>query len=289
MRLRFDLRRLSTLQIALLTSLAVHAALLTVRIVDPEGFNRVFEDTPLEVILVNSRSGEAPSQAQAIAQANLAGGGDFERGRATSPLPPSAVLEPGDAADDARRRIEQLQQTQQQLLTQIRRELAAMPLPEPQRDQGTPEAQAQEERRRQLIQLLAEIEKRINEENARPKKRYISPATREEVYALYYDQLRRKIEERGTRNFPEYQGRKLYGELVMNVTVDAEGRVIDTEVVRPSNSKILDRRAIAIVKAASPFGPFSTAMRRKADQLVITSRFKFTRDEGLETTLSTPQ
>ena len=144
-----------------------------------------------------------------------------------------------------------------------------------------------EERRRQLVELLAEIEKRINEENARPKRRYISPATREEVYAMYYDQLRRKIEERGTRNFPEYQGHKLYGELTMNVTVDAEGRVIDTEVVRPSNSKMLDRRAVAIVKAAAPFGPFTSAMRRKADQLVITSRFRFTRDEGFETTLST--
>jgi periplasmic protein TonB len=276
--------RLSTLQVALLVSLAVHAALLTVRIVDPEGFNRVFEDTPLEVILVNSRSGEAPTRAQAIAQANLAGGGDVERGRATSPLPPSAVLEPGDAAQDARRRIEQLQQTQQQLLAQIRRELAAMPVPEPQRDEGTPEAQAQEERRRQLIQLLAEIEKRINEENARPKKRYISPATREEVYALYYDQLRRKIEERGTRNFPEHNGQKLYGELTMNVTVDAQGRLVETEIVRGSSSTVLDRRAIAIVKAAAPFGSFTQAMRSKADQIVVTSRFRFTRDEELQTT-----
>jgi periplasmic protein TonB len=179
-----------------------------------------------------------------------------------------------------------LQQTQQQLLTQIRRELAMLPMPDPRRDEGAPEERAQEERRRQLIQLLAEIEKRINEENQRPKKRYISPATREEVYALYYDALRRKIEERGTRNFPEYQGRKLYGELTMNVTVDAEGRVIETEVVRGSNSSVLDRRAVAIVRAAGPFGAFSAAMRRKADQLVITSRFKFTRDEELETTLS---
>ena len=40
----------------------MHAALLTVRFVDPEGFNRMFQDTPLEVILVNSRSGEAPDQ-----------------------------------------------------------------------------------------------------------------------------------------------------------------------------------------------------------------------------------
>ncbi len=136
------------------------------------------------------------------------------------------------------------------------------------------------------MQLLAEIEKRINEENARPKKRYISPATREEVYAIYYDRLRRRIEQRGTRNFPEDGGRKLYGELTMNVTIDAEGRVVETEVVRPSNSPVLDRHAIAIVKSAAPFGPFNAAMRRTADQLVITSRFRFTRDDGLETSLS---
>ena len=281
-----QLRKLSTLQIALAFSVAVHAALLGVRFVDPEGFNRVFQDTPLEVILVNSRSGEAPSVAAAIAQANLQGGGEAERGRATSPLPPAATIELGDSTEDVRRQVEQLQETQQQLLAQMRRELALLPPPDPQREQGSPQERALEEKRRRLVELLAEIEKRINEENARPKKRYISPATREEVYALYYDQLRRKIEERGTRNFPEYQGRKLYGELVMNVTVDAEGRVIDTEVVRPSSSPILDRRAVAIVKAAAPFGPFTAAMRRKADQLVITSRFKFTREEGLSTTLS---
>jgi len=48
---------------------------------------------------------------------------------------------------------------------------------------------------------------------------------------------------------------------------------------------LLDRRAIAIVRAAAPFGLFSAAMRKRADQLVITSRFKFTRDEGMEATM----
>ena len=282
------LRKLSTLQLALIVSIGVHGALLAVRVVDPERFNRIFQDTPLEVVLVNTRSGIAPEKAQAIAQANLAGGGEAQSGRATSPLPPSAQVETGDSSENARKRIEQLQEAQQQLLAQIRRELAVLPPPDPKRDQGNPEERAQQERRRQLIQLLAEIEKRINEENARPKKRYISPATREEVYALYYDQLRRKIEARGTRNFPENQGHKLYGELTMNVTVDAEGRLLETEVVRASNSKVLDRRAVAIVRAAAPFGPFSAAMRRVADQLVVTSRFRFTRDEELETTLTAP-
>lgn len=279
-------RDLSTLQWALLFSGAVHGALLTVRFVDPEALNRVFQDTPLDVILVNARSKEAPLQAQAIAQANLAGGGEADKGRATSPLPSAATMELGNAADDARRRIDRLQQEQQQLLAQIRREVAALPPPDPQREKGSPAERDQDEHRRQLLRLLAEIEKRVNEENARPKKRYISPATREEVYALYYDGLRRRIEERGTRDFPEYNGRKLYGELTMNVTVDAGGRVVEAEIVRPSKSRRLDQQALAIVLAAAPFGPFSVAMRAQADQIVVTSRFRFTREDGLETSLS---
>ncbi|NLZ41793.1 MAG: TonB family protein [Comamonadaceae bacterium] len=264
----------------------VHGALLTVRFVDPERFERVFRDTPLEVILVNARSSERPAQAQAIAQASLAGGGSADAGRASSPLPLAASTELGDAGDEARRRIEQLQQEQQQLLAVLRREVAALPPPEPRRASSEAEEPQREEHRRQLLRQLAEIEKRVNEENARPRKRYISPATREEIYALYYDGLRRRIEERGTRDFPEYRGRKLYGELVMNVTVDGLGRVVDAEIVRPSSSRVLDARAVAIVRAAAPFGAFSPAMRAQADQIVVSSRFRFTRDESLQTSLS---
>jgi protein TonB len=281
--------RLNTLHWALLVSLAVHGALLTVRFVAPDKFDRMFQDTPLEVVLVNARSNEKPTKAQAIAQANLAGGGQAERGRATSPLPPSATVELGEAADEARRQIDQLQQQQQQLLSQLRRELAMLPAPNPKQDPNDAREREQEERRRQMLRLLAEIEKRINEENARPKKRYISPAVREEVYAQYYDALRRRIEDRGTRDFPEHHGKKLYGELIMNITVDAVGHVVEAEVVQSSRSQLLDRRAIAIVHAASPFGEFSQAMRRNADQIVVTSRFRFTREEGFETSLSERQ
>ena len=281
------LKNFSTLHIALAISIGVHAVLLTMRFVDPEGFNRMFEDTPLEVVLVNARSNEAPVKAQAIAQANLSGGGEAEKGRATSPLPPSALVALGDAMEDTRKQIEALQEQQNRMLSEIKRELAALPPPDPRRDQGSPLERAQEDRRRQLLRMLAEIEKRINEENSRPKRRYISPATREEVYAIYYDQLRRKIEDRGTRNFPESQGKKLYGELTMIVTVDALGRVVDTEIVQPSSSRVLDRQAMAIVRAAGPFGPFTTGMRAKADQIVVVSRFRFTREEALETTLTT--
>lgn len=282
-------RRLSTLHVALLVSLGLHGALLTLRLVDPAGFNRIFQDTPLEVVLVNARSKEAPAKAAALAQANLSGGGEAEAGRATSPLPPAKTQEVGDALEAQQAQIAKLKEQEQQLLSQLRRDLALLPPPDPKRDQGSEAAREQNERRRALVQLLAEIEKRVNEESARPRKRYISPATREVVYAAYYDKLRHRIEERGTRDFPEHAGRKLYGELTMNIHVDTQGRVIATDIVAPSGNANLDRRAVAIVRAAAPFGPFTSAMRQGAEVLVITSRFRFTREDGLETSVTAPQ
>lgn len=280
------MKSFSTLQIALGASILIHAVVLTTRFIDPEGFNRVFQDTPLEVILVNAKSNEKPDMAKAIAQYSLAGGGELEKGRATSPLPPSALTSIGDAIEDAQRKVESMQEQQMQLLAQIKKELATLPPPDLKTPANNPVQVEREEKRRQLIKLLAEIERRINEENARPKKRYISPATREEVYAIYYDTLRRKIEEKGTTNFPELAGKKLYGELTMIVTVNFDGRVLATEVVETSGNLTLDRRAQSIVRGTGPFDKFSEAMRRKADQIVVVSRFKFNRDETLETRLT---
>ena len=283
MKIPAFLRNLSTLQIALGVSIALHALLLTVRFIDPERFNRVFEDTPLEVILVNAKTSERPDKAQAIAQASLAGGGEAAKGRATSPLPYSALTSIGDDLEEAQRKMDQMLEQQTQLLAQVRQQLAILPQPDPRKASESSAQEQQEERRRQLVKLLAEIEKRINEENARPRKRYISPATREEAYAIYYDGLRRKVEDKGTQNFPEQGGKKLYGELIMILTVNHDGRVLETEVVQGSGNRLLDRRAEAIARAAGPFGHFGPAMRAKADQIAVVSRFKFTHDQTLET------
>jgi len=278
----------SALQWALGASIAVHAALLSVRFVDPDAFNRVFQDTPLEVILVNARTSERPAKAQAIAQATVAGGGDAPAGRATSPLPPSPLSQSGDASEaQAQAQLQTLKEQQNLLLAEVRSRLAAMPAPDPNRpDSPAPEQVQREQTRRQLSKLLAEIERRIQTENERPRKRYIGPSTREEVYAIYYDRLRRRIEDKGTENFPETAGRKMYGELTLAVTVNFDGRIHQVEMVEGSGNRALDRRAMAIVRSAGPFGRFSPAMRRQAEQIWVVSRFKFTRDETLESRLT---
>ena len=287
--LRSLLAPVTPLQWALGVSVLVHAGLLTLRFTDPETFNRIFQDTPLEVVLVNARSTSAPTKAQAIAQANLEGGGTLQSGRAASPLPPALINSLGETLDDqSQHQVKALQARQQQLLAQVRQQMAALLEKKPEPDTQDAEEQAAELKKRQLLRQLAEIERRIQEDNTGPKKRYVSPSTREEVYALYYDRLRRTVEDKGTSNFPQAGGQKLYGELTMVVTVQHDGQILKTDIVDSSGNSQLDRYAQAIVRQAGPFGKFSPAMRQQADQIVVVSRFKFTRDDTLETRVSTP-
>lgn len=278
---------LSTLQWALAVSVLVHAAVLTVRFVDPESFDRTFQDTPLEVILVNARSQQKPEKAKAIAQASLAGGGQAKQGRATSPMISATQNRTGDALEDEERQVEALKLRQDQVLAQIRQQLSSMPAPELLAEKLNKSDIEREQQRKALVKILAEIEKRINEENERPKKRYISPATREEVYAIYYDALRRRIEERGTRQFPQEAGRKLYGELTMMITIHHSGTVLQTDVVRRSDNPVLDQQAQSLVRSLV-FERFSKAMRERADQIVVVSRFRFSRDDTLQTQQAQP-
>ena len=93
---------LSTLQIALGISVAVHGgaaggALRRPRGLQPHVPGHAAGGDPGQRPLQR----EGPTKAQAIAQANLAGGGEAEKGRATSPLPPSALTQLGDAAEEA--------------------------------------------------------------------------------------------------------------------------------------------------------------------------------------------
>ena len=285
-----SLKTLTTLQWALGLSVLLHAALLTIRFVDPEGFKRVFQDTTLDVVLVNAESDEKPEKPQALAQATLAGGGEAADKLVSTPLPPAPVESPGDsAANENQRRIDSMLEQQEQLLAQVRQQLATMPKVDPQKLNQDPEAQAQEERRQQLQKLLAAIERRVEEENSRPRKRYLSPATLGTTYAVYYDEMRRKIEAEGTANFPQVAGRKLYGELLMSLLINHDGRILDARVTRSSGNRNLDRLAEIIASRAAPFGNFTAAMRKDTDQFDVTARFKFTHEQTLETTLQSDQ
>jgi len=272
--------RLTPMQIAIVVSLLLHAGLLVFRWADPQGFDRLMTQMPLDIILVNARSNaDAPDKPQALAQANLQGGGDVAQGRAQSPLPMAERRQSGQADDAATARLRQLKQQQSALLAQVKQQLS---INSTQQSANATEAAAIDQQRRQLLDTLAEIEQRINEQNARPRTRYVSPSTREVSYALYHDHMRRLIEEHGTRFFPQIQGRKLYGSLTLMLTVNAQGRVIASQVVKTSGQPELDKLALTLAENAGPFGPFSAEMKREFDQLAMVSRYTFKRNQTVQ-------
>ena len=269
------------LPLALGISLTVHAVLLAVRLTPPEDIDRLVRDTGLEVILVNTESDEkAPAKAKAIAQTNLAGGGETTNDRSTSPLINSSMTRSGQADNQVQQKIAEKEREQAELLTRTKQTLAKLNA-----SHNTNKDPAIERQRQQLINLLAQIEKRIQEENARPRKRYVSPSTQEASYARYYDLLRRKIEAKGTSDFPQSQGQKIYGSLIMVITIDTHGQVISADISQSSGNPLLDFHAKQIARNAGPYGPFNDAMRRDMDQLALVTRFSFDHNNTLQTTL----
>ena len=159
----------------------------------PGIYNRIFEDTPLDVILVNaSTDEEAPTDAQAIAQHNLVGGGNLdEKGiRATSPLLPSPYdsfgteLGPstGQTDDDGTteqraqnasgdaptfQQLDALQREQMDLLARVKQQLDNLDAAAAKLPASSAQAQEMKKKRQLMLSIVGEIERRINYENSR--------------------------------------------------------------------------------------------------------------------------
>ena len=285
-------RTLSPLTIAIAISVTVHAALLAVRFVAPDVFQFKPTDPGLEVILVNAKHAKAPIKADALAQANLDGGGNADAGRARSPLPDLRRMETGDSVKATQRRVAELEEVQQNLLTRTRKALySAAPVTE--KDKPDPARTGADlvESSKAIARTAAEITQRIEDENKRPRKTFITPSTQEVGYAMYYKAMQKRVEEIGTLNFPQRDGRKLYGELVVYIPIFQDGTIYQKEggarIEKSSGNPDLDKAALAIVRRSAPFGKFPPNMLSsdKDDLWVIITRFKFTREEKMEADL----
>ena len=289
MMMRVAENRLLTIAIA--ASLLLHGALLALRFSPPDIPKTRPLASSLEIILVNARHDKAPRKADALAQANLDGGGQAELGRAKSPLPNLQQTMDGNHLETQRRRIAELEQQQTRLLTQLST-LPREKLRVPDKDFRQPAERAPVAPPVDSIALArreAEIARNVADYNKRPLKTQLTPSTREVAYALYYTALQKQIEQTGTRYFPQQDGKKIYGELIVYIPVYQDGSLYDREggprIERSSGNPLLDRAALAIVRRAAPFGQFprSATADGKTHVWEIITRFRFTRDDVLET------
>jgi protein TonB len=272
--------------LALLASAAVHGMVLSTQFIQINP--RLFEDPnlPMEVVLVNARSAESPLDPDALAQVNLAGGGNTDEDRRLkSPLPASSKTQSGGEEAALQARVAELEQQAKALLSQLQpngqlqnRPQAAPPTPIP----PAIDVSQLSQQAREMAQLQARISQQWDEYQKRPKRAFVGANVREYAFARYVEDWVAKVERIGNVNYPEAARRQgIYGSLKLTVSIYADGRIEAVEVDRPSGSKILDAAAEKIVRLGEPYPPFPDDMRKKADILSITRTWTFTRSDQL--------
>lgn len=253
------------------------------------GVTFVHEDRPeprvttLDVVLVPRSSDTPPDQADFLAQANQDGGGNDERARPEIPPPPSAAgalaTTVADASEQERpagssRAPRDARRTSASLAAGAS-DSAAAPAP------GADTAPA-ESRSLEMAALSAEIERKLRTWAERPRRKWISARTREDRFAAYMVEWRRKVERVGNLNYPDRAARLgLSGNLLLEVALNPDGTVADIALRRSSGEPILDDAAVRIVKLAAPFAPFPPGIAEDVDILHIERTWFFHSDRGL--------
>ncbi len=279
----------SRLDVAILVSIIFHAVVLfgiTFKLPTPKFDNAV---TPLEVVLVNSKSTSKPHKANALAQANLDGGGntdDNRRAKTPFPLPPKHRQ--SIDVTKANQKTKQLEQEAKRLMTAVNSKQniyqSNSRLEKSKQGKKIPNVSDLLQRSREIIRLEAQIAKDYEAYQKRPKRKFIGARTKEYRFARYVEDWRVKVERIGNLNYPEAAKRdRLYGNLQLTVGIMADGNLELVEINRSSGQKILDAAAIRIVKLAGQngFAPFPPDIRRDTDILHITRTWVFTRSDEL--------
>jgi len=284
-----------TLMLAVIASVLLHGTLMATQFSGPDGGNRAAAPAPLEVVLVNARTVEAPVKADVRAQVNLDGGGNTDaKVRAKTPLPQSPTgVDAPDPAAAARARVEQLEAETQRVMAQIK---AAVPIESRETNPGpqpTPQPQSQPapapssadlaSRSLEMARLRAELSKEFSAYQERPRKAFVGSRASEYRFARYVEDWRGKIERVGNLNYPdEARRQKLYGTLQLTVSVRRDGSVESVEINRSSGFKLLDQAAIRIVELAAPFAVFPPDIAKDIDILAITRTWSFTTAEQFQ-------
>ena len=268
-------------------SLVFHALLLLVHFSDPARKINDGGASSLQVVLVNSKSAQRPLKADALAQANLDGGGNTDaKAVATTPFPLQADAEPQPELKARIRQVQEMENQQTRLLTQLKTQpdfgQPAPPAQEQVAAGQTPSAIDIMSRSLQIARLEAQIDRDHNAYQSRPKRKNIGARTEEYRFAQYVESWRLKVERVGNLNYPEEaRQKKLYGSLRVTVNIRADGSLEKVEVDRSSGSKILDEAAMRIIKMGAPYAEFPADIRKDFDILGITRTWSFTRADQL--------
>lgn len=270
---------------AMAFSAALHAfALFGIALVLPDPPNAASIAQPLQVVLVNTKSKSRPSKADALAQANLDGGGNTpEDRRAKTPLP--AIRDDKQfTPEQAAKRVAQLEDESKRMLTRLKSE-HKVAQPEPKKQQSSADRSGEElvQKSLEIARLEAQIDKSWDAYQKMPRRKFIGSRTQEYRFAQYIEDWRIKVERIGNLNYPEQaRQQRIFGNLRLSVSIRTDGSVESMEISKSSGNRILDAAAMRIVKLAAPYAPLPPDIRKDTDILVITRTWTFTSSDRLE-------
>jgi protein TonB len=277
---RFGL--IASMQVAVVGSIVFHVAAIVGLGFKLPSFPKW--DAPhnvMDVVLVNSKSAAKPEKADALAQANLDGGGNTDQKlRAHSPFPAVDDRDPSRESKAAESRVRQLESEAKELMTRMKSTATVTTVEVAPKGNPKTDAEARDlvAKSLEIARLEAQIRRDYQAYQERPKRKFVGARASEYRFAHYVDNWRQKIERIGNLNYPEEaKTRKLYGSLQLTVAIKADGEVESVEVNRSSGHKVLDQAAIRIVRLASPFDRFPSDIRVDTDILHITRTWTFTR------------
>lgn len=255
---------------AVCISIIFHIGVLFVQFVMPEHASTT--KATIEMMLVNDYNQLRNDEAKVFANAALQGGGDADNGRKTSPLMREEDDKNGNALQAQEAKVAAMETTMKQQL------LAAKKTTMKEFDVAGMEKKEQREWVEAFAVIArrqAEIEKNIQDYNARPRKYFDGPNTNSHDAAVYVQQWRNRVEDWGNQHYPEDARGQIYGDVVLTVEIDQAGRMLSINVEKGSGHDVLDKAAINSVKRSSPFGKFTGAMKSSMDILVLTRTWSY--------------
>ncbi|MDR2015767.1 MAG: energy transducer TonB [Azoarcus sp.] len=136
-------------------------------------------------------------------------------------------------------------------------------------------------RTQELLKLEAEVEQRKQAFQQRQllRRKQIAGTMENQWLEKYLVGFRRKIACSASLHYPKAARGKVYGEMIVTVSILADGSFEKAHINQSSGHKALDEGAIDIARRAAPFEPFPPEIRRDTDALEITRTWTFTHTE----------
>jgi len=275
----------TSLSLSMVFSVALHIfALFGIALVMPDPRSTASLMQPLQVVLVNTKSKSRPSKADALAQADLDGGGNTaEDRRAKTPLP--TIRDDRQFTPERRsKRLTDLEEETKRVLTRLKSDHTVV-VPEIKKQKVNAASSGDDlvQKSLEIARLEAQINKNFEAYQKLPRRKFIGARTQEYRFAQYIEDWRVKVERIGNLNYPEQARRQqLYGRLQLSVSIRADGSVESMEVSKSSGKRILDAAAMRIVKLAAPYAPLPANITKDTDILTITRTWTFTQSDRLE-------